>query len=48
MYRGVMTGNAFKQTDMVLGAYYKGCFEAKMTKREASLILGINPTAEEN
>jgi DnaJ family protein C protein 19 len=25
--------------------YYKGGFEAKMTRREASLILGISPTA---
>jgi hypothetical protein len=25
--------------------YYKGGFEPKMTRREASLILGISPTA---
>lgn len=25
--------------------YYKGGFEPKMTKREASLVLGISPTA---
>ncbi|XP_048361079.1 mitochondrial import inner membrane translocase subunit TIM14 isoform X2 [Sphaerodactylus townsendi] len=25
--------------------YYRGGFESKMTKREASLILGISPTA---
>uniref|UniRef100_V9LE41 Mitochondrial import inner membrane translocase subunit TIM14-like protein n=1 Tax=Callorhinchus milii TaxID=7868 RepID=V9LE41_CALMI len=25
--------------------YYRGGFEAKMTKREASLILGVSPTA---
>ncbi|XP_070160436.1 mitochondrial import inner membrane translocase subunit TIM14 isoform X2 [Polyergus mexicanus] len=25
--------------------YYKGGFEPKMTKREASLILGVSPTA---
>lgn len=25
--------------------YYKGGFESKMTRREASLILGISPTA---
>lgn len=25
--------------------YYKGGFESKMTKREASLILGVSPTA---
>ena len=47
-YRSVMSGNAFKQTDMVLGAYYQGRFESKMTKREASLILGINASAEED
>ncbi|XP_053177791.1 mitochondrial import inner membrane translocase subunit TIM14 [Scomber japonicus] len=28
--------------------YYRGGFEAKMTKREASLILGISPTANRN
>ncbi|XP_041067756.1 dnaJ homolog subfamily C member 15 isoform X1 [Carcharodon carcharias] len=26
-------------------AYYKGGFEAKMSKREASLVLGISPSA---
>ncbi|KAG9348990.1 hypothetical protein JZ751_029307 [Albula glossodonta] len=26
-------------------AYYKGGFEQKMSKREASLILGISPTS---
>lgn len=25
--------------------YYRGGFEAKMSKREASLILGVSPTA---
>ncbi len=25
--------------------YYKGGFEAKMSKREASLVLGVSPTA---
>ena len=30
----------------ILGSkYYKGGFDAKMSKREASLILGISPTA---
>ncbi|KAF6206526.1 hypothetical protein GE061_017760 [Apolygus lucorum] len=28
--------------------YYKGGFEPKMTKREASLILGISPAANKN
>ncbi|XP_012820214.1 mitochondrial import inner membrane translocase subunit TIM14 isoform X1 [Xenopus tropicalis] len=27
------------------GGYYKGGFDPKMTKREASLVLGISPTA---
>ena len=27
------------------GGYYRGGFEAKMTKREAALILGVSPTA---
>ncbi|NP_001091424.1 DnaJ heat shock protein family (Hsp40) member C19 L homeolog [Xenopus laevis] len=27
------------------GGYYKGGFEPKMNKREASLVLGISPTA---
>ncbi|XP_075910809.1 mitochondrial import inner membrane translocase subunit TIM14 [Petromyzon marinus] len=27
------------------GGYYRGGFEPKMTKREASLILGVSPTA---
>lgn len=26
--------------------YYRGGFEAKMTKREAALILGVSPTAQ--
>ncbi|KAK3533382.1 hypothetical protein QTP70_019329 [Hemibagrus guttatus] len=28
--------------------YYRGGFEPKMTKREASLILGVSPTANKN
>uniref|UniRef100_A0A673CXK9 Mitochondrial import inner membrane translocase subunit TIM14 n=1 Tax=Sphaeramia orbicularis TaxID=375764 RepID=A0A673CXK9_9TELE len=27
------------------GGYYKGGFEPKMTKREAALVLGVSPTA---
>lgn len=29
------------------GGYYRGGFEPKMTKREATLILGVSPTANE-
>ncbi|XP_007905955.1 mitochondrial import inner membrane translocase subunit TIM14 isoform X1 [Callorhinchus milii] len=41
---------ALKQTIQNLptsafSGYYRGGFEAKMTKREASLILGVSPTA---
>jgi len=33
-------------TESILGSkYYKGGFEPKMTKREASLILGVSQTA---
>lgn len=28
--------------------YYRGGFDAKMTKREAALILGVSPTAPKN
>jgi len=28
--------------------YYKGGFEPKMTKREASLILGVSPTSNKS
>ncbi|XP_059196873.1 mitochondrial import inner membrane translocase subunit TIM14 [Centropristis striata] len=30
------------------GGYYKGGFEPKMNKREASLVLGVSPTANKN
>uniref|UniRef100_A0A8C6TWJ0 Mitochondrial import inner membrane translocase subunit TIM14 n=1 Tax=Neogobius melanostomus TaxID=47308 RepID=A0A8C6TWJ0_9GOBI len=30
------------------GGYYRGGFEPKMTKREASLVLGVSPTANKN
>ncbi|XP_048460146.1 mitochondrial import inner membrane translocase subunit TIM14 isoform X3 [Hemiscyllium ocellatum] len=41
---------ALKQTIQSLpksafSGYYRGGFEAKMTKREAALILGVSPTA---
>lgn len=31
--------------EMSLNAYYRGGFEAKMTKREASLVLGVSSSA---
>ncbi|XP_065669527.1 dnaJ homolog subfamily C member 15 isoform X2 [Hydra vulgaris] len=31
--------------DISINAYYKGGFEQKMSKREASLILGVSPSA---
>ena len=33
---------------MILGTYYKGGFESKMTRHEASLILGIRESANED
>ncbi|XP_031138198.1 mitochondrial import inner membrane translocase subunit TIM14 isoform X1 [Sander lucioperca] len=30
------------------GGYYRGGFDPKMTKREASLVLGVSPTANPN
>ncbi|XP_062869550.1 mitochondrial import inner membrane translocase subunit TIM14 [Trichomycterus rosablanca] len=30
------------------GGYYRGGFDPKMTRREASLILGVSPTANKN
>nr|CAG4643666.1 EOG090X0MNL [Ilyocryptus agilis] len=36
-------------SESILGSkYYKGGFDAKMSKREASLILGVSPTANKN
>lgn len=35
----------FDAESMATSKYYKGGFDAKMNKREASLILGISPTA---
>lgn len=33
------------QIDTIGSKYYKGGFDPKMTRREASLILGVSPTA---
>ncbi|TRY57962.1 hypothetical protein DNTS_030953 [Danionella cerebrum] len=41
----VITKAAKKFPAASFSAYYKGGFEQKMTKREASLILGISPTS---
>lgn len=38
----------FDAESMGNSKYYKGGFESKMTKREASLILGISPTANKS
>ncbi|XP_067299451.1 dnaJ homolog subfamily C member 15 [Pseudorasbora parva] len=41
----VITEAAKKLPTTSFSAYYKGGFEQKMTRREASLILGISPTS---
>ncbi|KAI1899565.1 hypothetical protein AGOR_G00063090 [Albula goreensis] len=41
----VITDTVKKMPTSAFSAYYKGGFEPKMTKREASLILGISPTS---
>ncbi|KAK3543789.1 hypothetical protein QTP70_027200 [Hemibagrus guttatus] len=41
----VITETAKKFPSTAFSAYYKGGFEQKMTKREASLVLGISPTS---
>ncbi|KAJ2943889.1 hypothetical protein O0L34_g8213 [Tuta absoluta] len=38
----------FDPESLANSKYYKGGFEPKMTKREASLILGVSPTANKN
>ncbi|XP_072850880.1 dnaJ homolog subfamily C member 15 isoform X2 [Pogona vitticeps] len=41
----VISGTARKISAASLSSYYKGGFEPKMNRREASLILGISPSA---
>ncbi|XP_055070745.2 dnaJ homolog subfamily C member 15 [Misgurnus anguillicaudatus] len=41
----VITEAAKKVPSATFSAYYKGGFEQKMSRREASLILGISPTS---
>ncbi|XP_070538156.1 dnaJ homolog subfamily C member 15-like [Ptychodera flava] len=41
----VIQQNASKIPTPSLSAYYRGGFDIKMTRREASLILGISPSA---
>ncbi|MBN3288770.1 DJC15 protein, partial [Polyodon spathula] len=41
----VITETAKKMPTSGFSVYYKGGFETKMTKREASLILGVSPTS---
>ncbi|XP_060625231.2 dnaJ homolog subfamily C member 15 [Anolis sagrei] len=44
----VFTETARKISTASLSSYYKGGFEQKMNRREASLILGISPSAGKN
>ncbi|XP_007946018.1 dnaJ homolog subfamily C member 15 [Orycteropus afer afer] len=41
----VITETAKKISNPGLSSYYKGGFEQKMSRREASLILGVSPSA---
>ncbi|KAJ8031215.1 Mitochondrial import inner membrane translocase subunit TIM14 [Holothuria leucospilota] len=41
----IVEQNAHKIPKPSFSSYYKGGFEPKMTKREASLILGVSPAA---
>uniref|UniRef100_W5MER0 DnaJ (Hsp40) homolog, subfamily C, member 15 n=2 Tax=Lepisosteus oculatus TaxID=7918 RepID=W5MER0_LEPOC len=41
----VITETAKKMPASSFSSYYKGGFEQKMTRREASLILGVSPTS---
>nr|XP_045015655.1 dnaJ homolog subfamily C member 15-like [Jaculus jaculus] len=41
----VITETARKMSSPSLSSYYKGGFEQKMRRREASLILGVSPSA---
>lgn len=38
----------FDAESLATSKYYKGGFESKMTRREASLILGVSPTANKS
>ncbi|XP_054831011.1 dnaJ homolog subfamily C member 15 [Eublepharis macularius] len=42
----VITETAKKISSASISSYYKGGFEQKMNRREASLILGISPSAD--
>lgn len=41
----VLTATARKISSPSFSSYYKGGFEQKMSRREASLILGVSPSA---
>ncbi|XP_031825630.1 mitochondrial import inner membrane translocase subunit TIM14 [Nomia melanderi] len=45
MSEAVKNMSALDSQKLANSKYYKGGFEAKMTRREASLILGVSPTA---
>ncbi|XP_048833850.1 dnaJ homolog subfamily C member 15 [Brienomyrus brachyistius] len=44
----VISETVKKMPASAFSAYYKGGFEPKMTKREASLVLGISPTSSKS
>ena len=46
-YNNVKAGRAFSDSGKMLGNYYRGGFEGDMTRREASLILGVRESSEE-
>ena len=46
-YRAVLNKTAFQSGPQVVGHFYKGAFENPMTRREASLILGVRESADE-
>ena len=47
-YKNVKSGTAFNSSGKMLGQYYRGGFEGDMTRREASLILGVRESSEED
>ncbi|KAG5833085.1 dnaJ homolog subfamily C member 15-like [Anguilla rostrata] len=44
----VLSETVKKMPSSAFSAYYKGGFEQKMSKREASLVLGISPTSSKS
>jgi len=48
LYRLAKLKQAFGGSSYQIGKAYKGAFESPMSRREASLILGLRETAEES